>query len=126
MTNKQMAFVNAYMKNGFKGKAAALTAGYSKKSIDKAVYMLLHQNQGIREEIEHRMKKLKERSEWSIEKMRKELTGLYDKTKDRSQIKEALDVLKEINKLLGFYEAQKIDITGIESINININKKSDE
>ena len=68
LTPRQLQFVNAYLKNGGNGAAAAVEAGYSKGNSRHRAYELLNENEAVKKAIDEARTKLREATQYTAEK----------------------------------------------------------
>ncbi len=66
LSNKQGHFVKAYMSNGFNGKSAAITAGYSKHTAESQSSRLLR-NVKVKNAVEKSQQKVADKMDFSRE-----------------------------------------------------------
>ena len=79
LSNKQAHFVKAYMSNGFNGKSAAITAGYSKHTAEVQASRLLR-NVKVKNAVEKSQQKVADKMDFSREHLMKLVMrqALYD------------------------------------------------
>lgn len=113
LTPKQIRFIDEYMID-LNAKQAAIRAGYS----EKTAYAIGPENLTklvIKEEIDRRRKNTSDKLEITKESLILELLKLKDSAENNTVAIKAIEV---INKMLGYYETKKIDVTtNGESIN---------
>jgi phage terminase small subunit len=72
LTGKQLAFVSAYLTNGFNGRQAAIAAGYSEETATEMAYENLRKPH-IKKYIEEHRKKMEQKTSITVEKVIAEL-----------------------------------------------------
>jgi len=109
MKNKKWKlFADEYLVD-FNASRAYVAAGYSSKTPDKNAYKLL-QREEIKEYIEQQQDKTSETLKITREDILKDLMDIKDDNKSKMTVN-SLKAIEIINKMLGYYAAEKQDIT---------------
>lgn len=118
LTPRQQLFVEEYIEC-WNATKSAIKAGYSEKSAYSQGYRLL-KNAQIKAEISKRQSEILERFQLNKQDILSELQMLKATAISKGQTRVALEIAKEINKILGIYEPDKVDVTSDGgSISIN-------
>jgi len=116
LNNKQLAFVEEYLANGFNGTKAAIKAGYSQRTAYSIANELLKKPE-IQEVIDEKKKELAARSTITKEELLADLKHIKDLNKDNPRSANSLKAIEIINKMLGFNMPLE------QNINMNVEQK---
>jgi phage terminase small subunit len=126
ISKKHLAFIDAYFTNGFNGKQAYLSVykGVNDNTAEVNASKLLS-NTKVAEEVNKRQRDLSEKNKITRESLVENFMYIHDKQRDQFP-PAAISALKEVGKMLGLYEPNKIEHSGDMSINIGIVKPTDD
>lgn len=106
LTEQQALFVETYVRNGFNGTKAAITAGYSKKSAGVQASKLLTVPK-IQDYLNHCKEEMANQVDVSKEFLMERLYQIATNSAEGNQLK-AIDLLAKMN---GYYAPQQQEVT---------------
>jgi len=111
LSEKRLAFIDAYMSNGNNATQAAITAGYAKRSAKQQASQLLTFHD-VSEEINKRRAKLAKSSNITVESQVEKYEEIRKLSLEAKQFGPANTAVKGQSDLLGIEAPKKIAISG--------------